>query len=74
MTTMQGAETIEYGLMIDWADGQPTELVPAKSVDHADHMAATIYRGLTCWTVGRAIQPWRYVRRGDAVLTDEVAR
>lgn len=63
----------EYALMIDWGT-EGIEYVPANSPEHADRMAETIYAGQSCWTVGREIQPWRYVRRADAVLTDEVAR
>lgn len=74
MTTKTKTSTdTEYALMIDWGnDGM--EYVPAKSFDHAELMADTIYAGRTCWTVGREPQPWRYVRRADAFLTDVVAR
>lgn len=74
MTSTETAPTIEYALMIDWEDGQPVEYVPAKSFEHAEHMARTIYAGRGCkWTVAREVQPWRYVRRADAQLTDVVA-
>lgn len=66
---------IEYALMIDWEDGQPAEYVPAKSVEHAEQMARTIYAGRgNKWTVGREVNPWRYVRRAHAELTEVVAR
>jgi len=41
---------------------------------HAEHMARTIYAGRACFTVGREIQPWRFVNRGADELSDEVAR
>lgn len=69
---MNNETSTEYALMIDWGkDG--TEYVPATSFEHAERMAETIYAGHPSWTVGRERQPWRYVRRADAVLTDEVA-
>jgi len=37
-------------------------------------MARTIYAGRACFTVGREIQPWRFVNRGADELSDEVAR
>jgi hypothetical protein len=62
---------IEYALMIDWGqDG--IEYVRAKSVEHAERMAESIYAGTTCWTVGRERHPWRFVRRADVCLTDNV--
>ncbi len=81
MTTTQSTETaIEYALMIDWGRDDinhvdlGVEYVPAKSFEHAEEMARKLYAGRSCWTVGRERQPWRYVRRIDAFLTDEVAR
>lgn len=65
--------TIEYALMIDWGMGV-IEYIPAKDAEHAHRMAKTIYAGQPCWTVGRETNPWRYVRRSDAELTEEVAR
>jgi len=68
-------QTLEYALMIDWEDGEPVEYVPAKSFEHAEEMARTIYAGRGAkWTVAREVQPWHYVRRSDAVLTEVVAR
>jgi hypothetical protein len=63
----------EYGLMVEWEDGT-TEVVPATSPDHAAEMARKLYAGRSCWTVGREVNPWRYVRTMDAVLTGTVAR
>jgi hypothetical protein len=82
MTSTQtvATEAVEYGLMIDWEDGESAEFVPATSFDHAEEMARKLYSGRTCWTVGREARPdfwpapWRYARRDAAYLTDEVAR
>lgn len=68
---------IEYALMVVWlgaagADAE-VEYIPAKDATHAARMAETIYRGQTTYTVGREVQPWRYVRTGDVTLTDELA-
>jgi hypothetical protein len=71
MTTT--TQEIEYALMVNYSDGSD-EFIPAKSADHADTMARTIFADLQCWTVGRPVQPWQYARRSDAELTDEVAR
>ena len=61
---------IEYALMVDWADDGPAEFVPATSVEHAERMARTIYAHRACRTVGRKVQPWRYVQA--AHLTEVV--
>lgn len=63
---------VEYALMVNYSDGS-VEFIPAVNADHADTMARTIFADRQCWTVGREIQPWHYVRRADAVLTDVVA-
>lgn len=71
--------TIEYALMIDWGRDDinhtdvGVEYVPAKSFEHAEEMAVKLYAGRSCWTVGREIQPWHFVTRTDACLTDVVA-
>lgn len=73
MTTSaaQATETaVEFALMIDWEDGRPAEFVPAKSAEHAARMAEGIYQGRSTWTVGREIQPWRYVKHDHGTLTD----
>jgi hypothetical protein len=69
-TAMTGR--IEYALLIQWDDND-AEYVAAKDADHAEHLATTLYAHRPTWTVGREIQPWRYVRRGDNELTEVVA-
>jgi hypothetical protein len=64
---------IEYALMVVWDDGDP-EYIPANDASHAEHMARTIYAGRACFTVGREIQPWRFVNRSADELSGEVAR
>jgi hypothetical protein len=61
---------IEFTLMVEWPDG--IEYVPAKDPEHAARMAKSIYGGHPSWTVGREIQPWRYVRPANAELTELV--
>lgn len=70
--TMTSTETVEYALMVNYSDGS-VEFIPAKSADHAERMARTLFAGRQCWTVGRPVAPWQYVNRAEDVLTDEVA-
>jgi hypothetical protein len=63
---------IEFALMVCWEDGD-VEYIPAKDATHAERMAKTIYAGQSTYTVGREVQPWRYVNRGADTLTDAVA-
>jgi len=74
MTQTEAVEaTIEYALMVVWDDGDP-EYIPANDAHHAEHMARSIYAGRACFTVGRDIQPWRFVNRGADELSGTVAR
>lgn len=53
--------TTEYGLMIDWEDGELAEVVPAQNTAHAERMAATIYAGVPSWIVQREVPDWCYL-------------
>lgn len=66
------AGSVEFALMVEWDDG--VEFIPAQDEAHAEAMAIRLYAHRPTWTVGREIQPWRYVRRADSVLTEEVSR
>lgn len=71
---MADQQNVEYALMVCWEDGD-VEYVTAADPTHAERMAKTLYAGAgSTYTVGREVQPWRYVRVLDAVLTDTLAR